>query len=173
MIRRSFGLALAALVLAACGRTSTRHRIDFAHLSFDLPGDWTHHEATRRGVDTAICTPTENDRKESVTVIRSELAPLTARAGGGTLSQLLETAQADLPGVRVSKVTSIKTDSGLSGARIEADFIPPGQTEHYYRVHVVLVDGSSLVHVLYTARSADPDVGTLNAVLATIRDEEG
>ena len=169
----SGALGLVLLAFTACSRPPGQQQIDFAHLSFELPGEWSHHEASRRGVSSTICTPHDNSRKESLAVIRSELAQLTANAGPATLSRLLESAQAALPGARVSQVTPIRTRTGLSGARIEAEYIPPGQAERYYRVHVVLVDGNSLVHVLYTARSADPDLTALNAVLSTIRHEEG
>lgn len=165
--------ALVLVALVACGRSSSRQRVDFAHLTFELPGDWGHHDASRRGVVTGVWTPKDNERKESVTVIRSELAPVTAHGDPAALSQLIEGAQAALVDAQVSKPIAVKTQSGLSGVRIDVSYLPPGARERYHRVHVVLVDGSSLIHVLYTAKSPDPQLTALDSVLGTIRDGEG
>jgi hypothetical protein len=55
------------------------------------------------------------------------------------------------------------TRHGFSGLRVEGTFTPPNQAASYHRIHAVLVDGESLVHVLYTAR--DPDRDYIEAVL--------
>lgn len=162
-----------ALALAACGRRSSRQEVSFAHLTFELPDGWSHHDASQRGVSTEIWTPSDNGRKESLTVIRSELAPLSAHADPSALGQLLESAQAELQDARVSQPTVFKTASGMTGVRIVVSYLPPGQHERYQRVHVVLVDGTSLVHVLYTAQSPDPRLVALDAVLGTLREGEG
>jgi hypothetical protein len=76
--------------------------------------------------------------------------------------------------VRASKATPLKTARGLSGARIDVDFVPAGLTERYHRVHVVLADADgALVHVLYTAKKPDGDLKALSIVLDTIHHEEG
>lgn len=49
----------------------------------------------------------------------------------------------------------------------------PGLSAHYHRVHVVLVDGAALVHVLYTARTPESGHLVLHEVLDTIQEGEG
>lgn len=164
---------IALVALAACGRGSSRQRVDFAHLTFEVPSDWSHHDASLRGVKSSVWTPQDNARKESLMVIRSELAPMTAHADLSVLTQLVEGAQAALVDAHVSQPVTVKTQSGLTGVRIDVSYLPPGQHERYHRVHVVLVDRASLVHVLYTAKSPDPQLLALNSVLGTIREGEG
>jgi hypothetical protein len=158
--------------LAACGGSSNQ-RISFAHLTFEVPDGWGHKDTSRRGVATTVWTPDENDRKESITVIRTDEVPVAAQAGDAVLGQYLEDAQKGLPDARVAPVTTVHTRLGLMGVRTEVDYVPPGLRDRYHRVHVVLVDGRSLVHVIYTARTGDPGHEALNGVLATIREGEG
>jgi hypothetical protein len=65
----------------------------------------------------------------------------------------------------------VKTARGLVGARVDLDFVPPGQPSRYRRVHVVLVDGSALVHVLYTAKHADVEGDAIGVVLDNLQHE--
>lgn len=165
-------LGLAVLMgLAACG-SSANQRVSFAHLSFEVPSGWEHHDTSRRGVATTVWTPDDNDRKESITIIRTDEVPVVAQAGEAILGQYLENAQAGFQDARVSEVRTVHTKLGLSGVTTNVDYIPPGLRDRYHRVHIVLVDGASLVHVIYTARSADPGLESLNGVLATIREGE-
>lgn len=92
-----------------------------------------------------------------------------ATAGPAAIEGLLASAQ--VPGAKISATGPVKTEHGLSGVRIELDYVPPGMKHSYHRVHAVLVDGSTLVHVLYTARTPDPTLETFNQVLATIHEE--
>jgi len=157
--------------LAACNTDTSRERVDFANLSFDVPAGWTQHAEHVRGIATGVWTPEHNDKKESITILRTELAPATAGASASTLGALAEAAAAPLGATHVSRATPITTSSGLSGVRIESDYVPHDVHASYHRVHVVLVDGHSLVHVLYTARSADPSLSALDVVLDSIREE--
>ena len=160
------------LALAACGRGASRQRVEFANLTFELPGNWVHQDTSRRGLATTVWTPDDNaDRKESISVIRTELAPAVAQAGVPAIDRLLESAQVSLPDARMLGRSQVKTASGLTGTRIDISFVPPGLHERYRRVHVVLVDGASLVHVLYTARSPEDDLSTFNLVLGSIREQ--
>lgn len=168
---KGLGVALVA-VLGACSGSGSQ-QISFAHLMFQVPSCWDHHDDSRGGVATTVWTPSDNDRKESITVIRTDEVPVTAQASEGTLGQYLASAQASLPGARVGYVKPVHTKLGLSGVTTDVDYVPPGLRDHYHRVHVVLVDGSSLVHVIYTARKADPDLEALNGVLATIHEGQG
>jgi hypothetical protein len=75
--------------------------------------------------------------------------------------------------VRPSRVRPIEAGRGLEGVRVEASFVPAGQKEPYRRVHVALTDGSTLIHVLYTAKQPDRSFAALELVLANLRNEEG
>jgi hypothetical protein len=169
---KRLGIALAACLIA-CNGSSERQDVAFAHLRFEVPGGWNHADTSRRNVATTVWTPEENGRKESITVIRTEEVPAMAHAGEATVGQYLANAVAGLPDARVVQPRMVHTKLGLSGVSTDVDFIPPGLHERYHRVHVVLVDGDSLVHVIYTARSADPSLDALSGVLATIREGEG
>jgi len=126
-------------------------------------------------VSTQIWTPADNEHHESVTVIRTELAPAMAKAGSPTLDNMVAAAIAGLPGAKSPIVSPFLTRSGLRGVRAEVDYVPPGARASYHRVHVVLSDhdGRSLVHVLYTARIPDEDAHALDLVLTTIHEGEG
>jgi hypothetical protein len=165
-------LSLALIAgLAACSGSSGQ-KVSFAHLVFEVPTGWDHKDTSRRDVATTVWTPDDNDRKESITVIRTDEVPVVANAGEATLRQYLANAQAGLPGARVTPVKAVHTKLGLSGVSTTVDYVPPGMRDHYHRVHVVLVDGTSLVHVIYTARTADPSHEALNGVLSTIHEGE-
>jgi hypothetical protein len=106
-----------------------------------------------------------------VTVIRSEVDQALLRPGS-YLEQMLRGAQNTLPNARASRPIPITTDQGLTGMRLTVDYVPDGQRASYHRVHVVLRDKTGLVHVLYTARDADPQLAALEMVLSTLRREE-
>jgi hypothetical protein len=168
-------VALAAIALAAsCGSMAkSRQNVDFVNLRFDMPGGWSHADHVFKGVATSIWTPEDNETsKESITVIRTELAPVMEHASEAQLLALLEGAQ-KFRGAKVGAAAATTTASGFRGARVEVDYVPPGLRDKYHRVHVVLVDGRSLVHVMYTAKIPDPQLTALNTVLGTIRQGEG
>ncbi len=52
---------------------------------------------------------------------------------------------------------------------MEGSFTPAGVTQPYGRVHAVVVDGDSLVHVLYTAQQPDASLETFDGVLDTLQ----
>jgi hypothetical protein len=167
------GLAIVvAFAAGSCNATTNQH-VSFAHLAFDVPGDWSHYETDHRGVSTQVWSPAGNDEKESLTIIRTELAPVTARAGASTLSTLLAQAQAGLPESRASAPSPVTTRLGYSGVRVDVDYLPKGVNERYHRIHVVLIDGKSLIHVLYTARAPDSSLTAFKLALATLREGEG
>jgi hypothetical protein len=162
------------LILSACGGGPTREHVTFARLGFDVPSDWTSHDSIRRGTSTEMWTPNENDRKESITLIRSELAAAVAQAGSPTLDTLVAEATRGLPGARAGTVVPLVTKSGLQGVSVDVSFIPPrAGGERYHRVHIVLIDHarSSLVNIMYTAKNPDESHHALDLVLSTIREE--
>lgn len=153
-----------------------RESAKLGDLTFEVPTTWQRVDSAHRGVITAEWKPVDNDRRESVVVIRSSLSPAVAQAGGAVVERLLVDAQRSLSNPHTSSVTPIATAHGLIGARVDVDFSRPGTTAKFRRTHVVLVDGqgdrAALVHVLYTAQHPDPARVALNGVLDTIRREE-
>jgi hypothetical protein len=166
--RRTLTFALLAAA-TACARDI--HRIAPVHVSglgFDMPGDWNEHLMTQQGVVTATWSPDDNDRKESMTVIRTKRSPLVAADGGDALAKLLARAEH----TDSSKVSAVATPTGFKGVRVDVDFNPPGNLSSYHRVHAVLLDGTDLVHVLYTAQRPDRALSVFNGVLSSIHHEE-
>lgn len=163
------GLALLATVACSSDSIETQS-VEVASLAFDVPATWQRRDANRRHVAIAEWVPEDNERKESVTVIRTETSPAVAKAGAPAVEPLLVAAQRSLANVRASRVKRVTTARGMSGARVDIEFVPPGVEDRYHRTHVVLVDGSALVHVLYTARA--PNAAVLELVLASIHREE-
>jgi hypothetical protein len=169
-VNRLVGLVLVAA--SACGSEAiATQTVQLASLSFDVPADWERHDADRRSVAISEWAPDDNARKQSITVIRSETSPAVAKVGVSALEPLLAASQRSLTKVRASKVKRVTTARGLTVARIELDFVPPGMSESYHRIHVVFVDGTGgLVHVLYTALK--PDAQAFAVVLNSLRNEE-
>jgi hypothetical protein len=145
--------------------------VHIGSLSFDVPAEWVRHDANRHAVEISDWTPEENPRKESITVIRTQSSPAVAKAGVVALTPLLADSQKSLGNVSASRVSQISTTRGISGARIEVDFVPPGSKSSYHRIHAVFVDSTgALVHLLYTARQ--PNATAFDVVLNSIRSEE-
>ena len=139
--------------------------------AYRVPEGWLRHDQTTRTSSTAEWTPEDNPRKEALTVIRTGLDPRRPRMGLSTIQQLVVDAQRGLPAVHVGDVSHFTTRSGLDGVRVDTEFTPPGAAHPYHRVHSVIVDGATLVHVLYTASSPDPQALALEMVLDTIHEE--
>lgn len=169
-MRRAVLLAL----VAACSSDPVPETVKLGSLTFDIPAGWARQDFQRTGAMTATFVPEgANDRKQSLSIIRTELSPVVARHGAeASIEQLLAVAQGSLRYARVSQVEQLSTTNGLSGARIEVDYQPRGLKQRYHRSHVVLVDRSSgaFIHVMYTA--LDPDSSrALDLVLNSIRKE--
>src|ERR1700683_867962 len=74
------------VVVGSCGIAgSSFQHVKLAHLGFDISGDWHNADSHQRGRVTSVWTPDGNERKESVTVIRTERSPAVANAGPATL----------------------------------------------------------------------------------------
>lgn len=164
-------------VLASCdGRQLADRPAKYERLGkfgLELPDDWSRSESPSLGHEASTWTPqSDNTRKESVTVIRSEVDQAFFRRGSEYLDQTLRAAQAVLPEATFSRATPITTEQGLTGLRLIVNYVPTGLRVAYQRVHVVLLDKTGLIHVLYTARDADPDLVALEMVLSTLRREE-
>ena len=162
-------IGILTLLAAGCGGSSDR--VELESLSFEAPPSWQRTDTHAPGSATAVFAPADNARKETVTVIRTELGPIATHYSTATLTQLLNGAQTALPGAKPSPITRVSTESGLQGLQIVVDYVPPGLGHPYRRIHAVLADGTALVHVLYTALTPDPELGAFHKVLATLREE--
>ncbi|MBA3398226.1 MAG: hypothetical protein H0T89_36710 [Deltaproteobacteria bacterium] len=163
---RHLGLLIA---LAGCndpGRPTEIHEL--GTLEYELPAGWQAQEQVSHGRRIVVWSPTHNPRKETITLVRSEPLPALTKAGAAAVSQHLAAAQLALRG-RFMPATTFKTSHGLAGARMEGSFTPAGVTQPYGRVHAVVVDGDSLVHVLYTAQQPDASLETFDGVLDTLQ----
>ena len=146
-------LTLAAV--ASCSSGPSVDRATIGSLDYSVPSGWNHRDLSTNQRTMVEWTPTDNeDAKESVTVIRTDL-PAIAKAGPGYVEGLLGQAQTSLPDGQFSSPAPFTTTHGFRGVRIEGDFVPPGQAQRYHRIHAVVISGSALLHVVYTARVAD------------------
>lgn len=160
---RVWWLAGLAVFGAACSDVHTPQQIQFGNLGFELPDTWSEASGGG-GADNRMWVPTENDRRESIVMIRSKLPDGVSL---DNLSGLLADAQTGLASSR-PQVATAELGNGLRGARVEFDYIPPGHPHPYHRVHTVFVDGASLIHVFYTAKDSDPTLSALSGVLRTL-----
>jgi hypothetical protein len=161
-------------LLSACNSdTMEGQHARLADLGFDVPAGWQRIDRQRYGVQSSEWTPEENGRKESLLVIRSETASLPPNADPAAVAKLLDDVPKGFGKATFSKPTPVTTRSGLVGARVEGDYLPPGASVRYHRVHVVLVEKSgAVVHVLYTARRPDTSLTALALIIDSIRNEE-
>ncbi len=132
---------------------------------------WNRTDTHGRRTDTAVFTPAANGRKESITVIRTELGPIAEHYTPEMLTALLTKAQSTFAQAKATPVARLTTSEGLSGVRVEVDYVPPGLSQSYHRVHVVLAQKTALVHVLYTAASPEAEQSMLQRVVDTLHEE--
>ena len=146
--------------------------VRLGQVAFEVPAGWHRTDTHQPGALISMWVPDveTNPRKESITVIQGDAVgpPLDERR----LEKLVSGAQIALGSAKTSKVTAVTTEAGLTGYQIEVEFTPQNVKERYRRTHVVLRDHGRLVHVIYTARSPDPERDGLETVLSTLRHEE-
>lgn len=161
--------SLFALFLGTACASSSGPEVEtttFEGLEFAVPEGWTSASQSEHQTKILVVRPNDNDRKESITVMRTREMPALANTDAAYLQQLLADAQRSLLDGKPGRATRVRTKHGFVGARVEADFVPDGTSAHYHRIHAVVRDGTSLVHLLYTARDADP--GTFELVLDSL-----
>ena len=160
------------LATAACGRSHEGEE-QVGSVGFKAIPGWQRADTKDRRTTTAVFTPAANGRRESITVIRTELGPIAEHYTPEMLSTLLLKAQSTLPQAKVTPVAKLTTPEGLSGVRLELDYVPPGLSRSYHRVHVILAEesGRGLVHVLYTAAAPEPEEALLQQVVNTLHEE--
>lgn len=82
------------------------------------------------------------------------------------LARYLREAQGSLRGGSFGRTSHFTSGNGFAGVSVEGTFTPfPDRT--YRRTHAVLVDGTSLVHVIYT--STDPRPEALQLVINSLQ----
>lgn len=166
---RLLSVIAALACFAGCqGDAPERQHATLGSVGYDIPVDWSRAD---RGPRMSIWTPGENSRKESVTVIRADLDPALAKAGPSAIEPLLIKAQGTLPRAHVSTPEPITTAHGLQGFRVAVEFTPFAGKPPYTRIHTIVIDGATLVHVLYTAASPDPESQAMKMVLETAHKE--
>jgi hypothetical protein len=140
---------------AACSSSSSAvERATIGSLAFDAPGGWTRRDLSTHQRAMVEWRPADHEREESVAVVRVE-RPALAKGKDSQLERLLQEAQANLPRGTFGQPARFSTKHGLWGVRIEGELVQPGQTVPVHRLHAVLVEGTALVHVIYTARELD------------------
>ena len=158
---------LALIALASCASSDTAvEPAKIGTLDYAVPAGWSSRDLSSLQSTMVEWRPDgENERKESLVISRAE-QPALSKSRPHLRRRLLE-ANLQLPRAGFSSPISFVTRNGLSGVRVEGTFTPPDKAVSYHRIHAVLVDGSSLVHVVYTAR--DPDREHFEAVIDGFR----
>jgi hypothetical protein len=134
-----------------------------------LPSSWNHRDTKEISRLVSRWTPEENNNKESISIIRTGAPANVKSATPAQLEAMLADAQRSLSAPSVRVPTMAKTKQGLQEIEIVADFVPPGLKDSYHRVHAMIVDGDVLIHVLYTARTPDPELAMFHQVVDSIR----
>ncbi len=162
---------LLVLALVGCSTPSPpgQNVIHLAGLDFQasLEG-WTHKDAKEIGRVASRWTPDANPNKESISIIRAPSPPRLHEATIETLTELLESAQGVMPEGSVHAPVSGQTKQQLPEVEIAADFVPAGLRASYHRVHAMILDGNTLIHVLYTARTPDPNLTVFRQIVDSI-----
>ncbi len=159
-------LAVLVTVFTGCSSSGpSLERASIGSLAFATPSGWAKRDLSNRQRTMFEWAPSadDNDRKESLTVVRAD-RPATAKATAEQLQRFLAGAQRGMAAATFSTPQSFTTRHGFRGVRVEGDFMAPqAGGARYRRIHAVIVDGTSLVNVLYTAR--EPDRENFDAVI--------
>jgi hypothetical protein len=146
-----------ALLLSACYSAGTPiDHVSIAEVDLAVPTGWVRADNAREP-SRAEWRPLENPGKESLTVTRSRPVEALAKAGPSVVEGLLRDAQQALPNASFGAPAQFVTSNGLAGVKVEGVFHPAGQEQDYRRVHAVVVDRTSLIHVVYTAVDASSE----------------
>jgi hypothetical protein len=152
-------------VVASCGSPPTAQLATIDDLQYAIFTDWESRDHSTRQRQQIEWTPSENEGKESISVIRTARPGVTS-GGIERVEQLLDRAQRGLRG-EFSRPARFRTQHGFAGVRVEGEFLPPGRGDRYRRIHAVLIDGDSLVNVIYTSRR--PERRVFDTVIESLR----
>lgn len=158
-------LFVVALLIGACAdKPREMTSANLGNIEYAVPEGWAMRDASQNGQTILIWTPSDNDRKQSITVIRTQPMPHLVNASKEYLaSKLGQTLKQ--PG------RSLVTKRGLDAARADGRFTPRGMAATYMRSHAVVFDGDALVHLIYTAK--DPDREVFDLVLDHVARKAG
>ncbi len=134
-------------------------------VEYGIPEHWQSIDQSEHQTKIIVWRPTDNPNKESIALMRTRAMPALVNSEKHLLKFLAD-AQTRLPQGHFASVANLETKRGLMGMRIEGDFVPDGVAASYHRMHAVVVDGNSLVHVVYTAR--EPNREVFNLVLDSL-----
>jgi hypothetical protein len=139
------------LLVACADKPRELTSANLGNIDYAVPEGWAMRDVSQNGQTILVWTPTDNDRKQSVTVIRTQPMPHLAKASKEYLaSKLGQTLKQ--PG------RSLVTKRGLDAVRADGRFTPRGMASSYMRSHAVFFDGDALVHIIYTAKEPDREV---------------
>lgn len=145
-------VAILVVLLVACAdkpREMTLARV--GNLDYAVPEGWAMRDVSQNGQTILVWTPADNDRKQSITVIRTAPMPHLRNASKDYLaSKLGQTLRQ--PG------RNVVTKQGLDAARTDGRFTPRGMAATYARSHLTVFDGDSLTHFIYTAQQPDGEI---------------
>lgn len=164
-------LVLCALLAAGCRDSPNVEHATLDGLEYAVPAGWQMKDVSERYSKIVVWSPRDNDGKQSVTLVRTEALPAVTEAGVTHLERVLDEAQRGLPRGRFGRPIQFRTDQGFAGVRIDGEFVPTGTSLAYRRVHAVVIDGTSLVHVIYTASRANR--ASFDLVLASLSRKDG
>jgi hypothetical protein len=162
MNRRSLLASLLAVAACACVPSSDRR---LATLDYLVPAGWSYRNlSTPQHAQVEWKPAGDNGRNECVLILR------TPRPSSVTspphLVRLLKESQAELEDPKFDLPHRVETRWGLAGVQIAGAFTPKGETASNQRLQAILIDGSALIHVIYTAR--DPNREVFELVLDSI-----
>lgn len=165
------------LLVAACGASQdarlSSESATLGDVRYDAPSGWNHSKLREGSRLVARWVAPGADDKQVVSVIRTQLRADKRSASLDDMQAMLAEAQRGLPHASASKPRRFKTHEGLDAIEVSVDFVPPEQRESYHRVHAFVIDGPALIHVLYTARTNDPDLRAFELVLDSVHRVEG
>jgi hypothetical protein len=139
-----------ALAWTGCAERSAEMVVaQVGRIEYVVPEGWVMRDVSQSGQTILVWTPSDNSRKESITLIRTPPMPHLVRGGQGYLAAKLG-ATLQQPG------HTVMTKHGLEAARVDGSLQPRGLAGRYARSHAVVVDDDALVHIIYTAKTPDP-----------------
>jgi len=134
-------LVVALSLSSGCASSSpSLEKASIGNLSFGTPSGWTSRDVSNPQRKMFEWSPADNERKESLTVIRSD-RPAMAKASQAQLQHLMRDAQRAMPEATFSAPLSFTTRHGFQGVRIEGSFTAPVAGARYRRIHAAFVDG--------------------------------
>lgn len=167
-MRASTSILVAALA-SACGESVPDVSWQSVEgLQYAVPLGWNVRDQSEQTRKILVWTPDDNEHKESVAIITTPPLVGLTKVGLPRVQGLLSAAARGLPGSSFTQPTRVVTSRGLVGLRVDGQFVPTGQDAPYRRIHVVMLDGTSLVHVLYTAKDPSSESEALRIVLETL-----